>query len=462
MDRMELKGKKILVVGLGKSGLAAALFLRRHGAQVTVSDLRSAEALSKEIPSLLEAGIVVEAGGHGLLTFRRQDLIVVSPGVPLSTPELVQVRNLGLPIIGELELAARFLQGNVLAITGSNGKTTTTTLCGEIFSAAGLQTLVAGNIGLPVIDVVDQSAAGAWSVLEVSSFQLETTKSFHPHVAIILNITPDHLDRHGTFEIYAAMKEKIFANQTSADYLILNGDDPVAQQAASRTPSQVMWFSRSKIVRCGAFLLDGMVMFRPTEQSKPVPVLPLAEIPLKGEHNIENVLAAVCAACVANIPTQTIAQTISSFHAVEHRLEFVASVHGVDFYNDSKATNVDATAKAIASFPGNIHLILGGKDKNSDYTQLNALLKARVKAVYTIGSAAEKIERQIAGVTRIIHTGTLEAAVDQAAGQAVAGDVVLLAPACSSFDQFENYEERGKVFKQAVTARQGASVWQSV
>ena len=461
MERMELKGKKVLVVGLGKSGLAAALFLRRRGAQVTVSDLRSAEVLGKEIPSLLEAGIVVEAGGHGLLTFRRQDLIVVSPGVPLSTPELVQVRNLGLPIIGELELAARFLKGKVLAITGSNGKTTTTTLCGEIFSAAGLNPLVAGNIGLPVIDVVDQSTESAWSVLEVSSFQLETTESFHPHVAVILNITPDHLDRHGTFENYAAMKEKIFANQTGTDYLILNGDDSTVQQAASRTRSQVLWFSRSKIVRCGAFLLDGMVMFRPTEQEKPIPVLPLAEIPLKGEHNIENVLAAVCAACVAKIPTQTIAQTIASFHAVEHRLEFVAAIHGVDYYNDSKATNVDATAKAIASFPGNIHLILGGKDKNSDYTQLNALLRARVKAVYTIGSAAEKIESQISGVTRIIHTGTLEAAVDQAAGQAVAGDVVLLAPACSSFDQFENYEQRGKVFKQAVLARQGAGVWQS-
>jgi UDP-N-acetylmuramoylalanine--D-glutamate ligase len=461
MERMELKGKKVLVVGLGKSGLAAALFLRRRGAQVTVSDLRSAEALGKEIPSLLEAGIVVEAGGHGLLTFRRQDLIVVSPGVPLSTPELVQVRNLGLPIIGELELAARFLKGKVLAITGSNGKTTTTTLCGEIFSAAGLNPLVAGNIGLPVIDVVDQSTESAWSVLEVSSFQLETTDSFHPHVAVILNITPDHLDRHGTFENYAAMKEKIFANQTGTDYLILNGDDSTAQQAASRTKSQVLWFSRSKIVRCGAFLLDGMVMFRPTEQEKPIPVLPLAEIPLKGEHNIENVLAAVCAACVAKIPTPTIAQTIASFHAVEHRLEFVAAIHGVDYYNDSKATNVDATAKAIASFPGNIHLILGGKDKNSDYTQLNALLRARVKTVYTIGSAAEKIESQISGVTRIIHTGTLEAAVDQAAGQAVAGDVVLLAPACSSFDQFENYEQRGKVFKQAVLARQGAGVWQS-
>jgi UDP-N-acetylmuramoylalanine--D-glutamate ligase len=461
MERMELKGKKILVVGLGKSGLAAALFLRRHGAQVTVSDLRSAQALSKEIPSLLEAGIVVEAGGHGLLTFRRQDLIVVSPGVPLSTPELVQVRNLGLPIIGELELAARFLKGKVLAITGSNGKTTTTTLCGEIFSAAGSNPLVAGNIGLPVIDVVDQSTDTAWSVLEVSSFQLETTQSFHPHVAVILNITPDHLDRHGSFENYVAMKEKIFANQTGADYLILNGDDPIAQQAASRTKSQVLWFSRSKIVRYGAFLLDGMVMFRPTEQAKPIPVLPLADIPLKGDHNIENVLAAVCAACVAKIPTQTIAQAVAAFQAVEHRLEFVAAIHGVDYYNDSKATNVDATAKAIASFPGNIHLILGGKDKNSDYTQLNALLRARVKAVYTIGSAAEKIERQISGVTRIIHTGTLEAAVDQASGQAVAGDVVLLAPACSSFDQFENYEQRGKVFKQAVLARQGAGVWQS-
>jgi UDP-N-acetylmuramoylalanine--D-glutamate ligase len=458
---MELKGKKVLVVGLGKSGLAAAIFLRRRGAQVTVSDLRSADALSKEIPSLLEAGILVEAGGHGLLTFRRQDLIVVSPGVPLSTPELVQVRNLGLPIIGELELAARFLQGNVLAITGSNGKTTTTTLCGEIFAAAGLDTLVAGNIGLPVIEVVAQSKPDAWSVLEVSSFQLETTQSFHPRIAAILNITPDHLDRHGTFENYRAMKEKIFANQTAEDSLILNGDDPVAQQAASRARSRIFWFSRSKIVRSGAFIANGTIVFRGSEQAGLIPVVPVAGIPLKGEHNVENVLAAVCAACVANISPEVIARAIASFHAVEHRLEFVTSIQGVDYYNDSKATNVDATAKAIASFPGNIHLILGGKDKNSDYTQLNSLLRERVKVVYTIGSAAEKIEGQIAGVTKLIHAGTLEAAVDQAATQAEAGDVVLLAPACSSFDQFENYEQRGRVFKKAVMARSGASVWQS-
>ncbi len=276
---------------------------------------------------------------------------------------------------------------------------------------------------------------------------------------MILNITPDHLDRHGTFENYVAMKEKIFANQTGEDYLILNGDDPVTQQAASRARSQILWFSRSKIVRRGTFLMNGMLMFRPSEQASPIPVVPLAEISLKGEHNIENVLAAVCAACVANIPAEVIARAVASFHAVEHRLEFVAAIHGVDYYNDSKATNVDATAKAIASFPGNIHLILGGKDKNSDYTQLNALLRARVKAVYTIGSAAEKIEGQIAGVTPVVQAGTLEAAVDQAAGQAVAGDVVLLAPACSSFDQFENYEHRGRVFKQAVIGPSGKQAY---
>ncbi len=462
---MELKGKKVLVVGLGKSGLAAALFLQRRGAQVTVSDLRSAQALSKEIPALVEAGISVEAGGHGLLTFRRQDLIVVSPGVPSFTPELVQVRKLGLPIIGELELAARFLKGNVLAITGSNGKTTTTTLCGEIFTAGGLKTIVAGNIGVPVIETVDQSTAAAWPVLEVSSFQLETTESFHPHIAVILNITPDHLDRHGTFENYVTMKERIFANQTAEDYLVLNGDDPVVQQAASRAKSQVVWFSRSKIVRRGAFVMNGIVLFRASEQASPVPVMPVTDIPLKGDHNIENVLAAICAACLANIPVEVIARSVASFHAVEHRLEFVASIHGVAYYNDSKATNVDATAKALASFPGSIHLILGGKDKGSDYTQLNELLKARVKAIYTIGAAAEKIEGQLAGVVKIVSAGNLEAAVDQAASHAVAGDVVLLAPACSSFDQFENYEQRGRVFKQTVLARQAATqkagAWQS-
>ena len=240
---MELKGKKVLVVGLGKSGLAAALFLRHKGAQVTVSDVRSAESLAKEIPALLEEGIMVEAGGHGLLTFRRQDLIVVSPGVPLDTPELVQAKSFGRPVIGELELAARFLKGRILAITGSNGKTTTTALAGEILKAAGLPTLVAGNIGVPVVGLIEESTDETWSVLEVSSFQLESTEQFHPAIAVILNITPDHLDRHGTFENYALAKERIFAAQDANDYLVLNADNARTAEAAARSRAKVYWFS---------------------------------------------------------------------------------------------------------------------------------------------------------------------------------------------------------------------------
>ena len=449
---MELKNKHVLVVGLGKSGLAAALFLRGQGAQVTVSDSRSADSLAKELPSLLDAGIMVESGGHGLLTFRRQDLIVVSPGVPLDTPELKQVRSFGLPIIGELELAARFLQGKILAITGSNGKTTTTSLAGEIFKAAKLPTLVGGNIGTPVIDLVAESAPETWSVLEVSSFQLETTEEFRPKIAVILNITPDHLDRHGSFENYTAAKQMIFAQQTADDFLVLNADDYATQMCASKAKSQIFWFSggRPQIKR-GTFVHKNVIVFVAKEGGKMEPVMPVAEIPLKGAHNVENVLAAVCAARLAGIPAESIRASVAGFHAVEHRLEFVAKVRGVDYFNDSKATNVDATAKAIASFPGGLHLILGGKDKNSDYTTLEPLLRERVKVVYTIGSAAEKIQQHLSGMVKIVAAGTMERAVEAAAAAAVDGDTVLLAPACSSFDQFENYEHRGRVFKELVT-----------
>ena len=458
---MELKGKKVLVVGLGKSGLAAALFLRRRGAQVTVSDVRSAEALANDIPALLEEGINVEAGGHGLLTFRRQDLIVVSPGVPLNTAELVQARSFGLPIIGELELAARFLKGRTLAITGSNGKTTTTTLVGEILKDAGLPTLVGGNIGVPVVSLIEDSADNTWSVLEVSSFQLESTQEFHPAIAVILNITPDHLDRHGSFENYAMAKERIFAAQTSQDCVVLNADNPRTAAAAVRSPARVYWFSIENPVDQGAWVMDGQVWFRASKDSEPEPILPLSAIPLKGEHNVENVLAAVCASRLAGAPAASVRQAIEKFKAVEHRLEFVATLNGVDYYNDSKATNVDATAKAVAAFPGCIHLILGGKDKNSDYTLLSDLLRRRVKAVYTIGSAAAKIESHLRGVVPIHSCETLERAVAAAAGAAHPGDIVLLAPACSSFDQFENYEHRGRVFKELVHEGRGWKVWQN-
>jgi UDP-N-acetylmuramoylalanine--D-glutamate ligase len=457
---MELKGKKVLVVGLGKSGLAAALFLRRRGAQVTVSDVRSAEALAKDIPALLDEGIMVETGGHGLLTFRRQDLIVVSPGVPLNTPELAQVKSFGLPVIGELELAARFLKGKTLAITGSNGKTTTTALVGEILEKAGVPTLVGGNIGVPVIALIDDSTDATWSVLEVSSFQLESTQRFHPSIAVILNITPDHLDRHGSFENYALAKERIFAAQDEGDFVVLNADNARAAQAAARSVAKVYFFSVEHSVLQGAWVEDGFLVYRGGKEQPVEKIMPLSGVPLKGAHNVENVLAAVCASRLAGVAAERIRSGVESFRAVEHRLEYVATINGVEFYNDSKATNVDATAKAVAAFSSGIHLILGGKDKNSDYTQLAQLLRAHVRAVYTIGSAAAKIESELRGVVSILSCETLDNAVSAAASAARPGEVVLLAPGCSSFDQFENYEQRGKVFKQLVSERRGWKVWQ--
>jgi UDP-N-acetylmuramoylalanine--D-glutamate ligase len=450
---MELKGKKVLVVGLGKSGLAAALFLRRQGAQVTVSDIRSAESLAREIPALLDEGIMVEAGGHGLLTFRRQDLIVVSPGVPLDTPELVQVRNFGRPVIGELELAARFLKGKILAITGSNGKTTTTALAGEILKEAGLPTLVAGNIGVPVIGLIDETTENTWSVLEVSSFQLESTEQFRPKIAVILNITPDHLDRHGTFENYALAKEHIFAAQDASDFAVLNADNLRAAEAAAHSHAPVFWFSAKHSVAQGAWAESGNVVYRSAPDAATETILPLDKISLKGEHNVENVLAAVCAARLAGVQPGVIARAVENFRAVEHRLEYVDTINGVEYFNDSKATNVDATEKAIAAFPGCIHLILGGKDKGAPYSPLAALLRERVRAIYTIGAAAAKIESELRGVVPIHSCGTLANAVNAAATAARPGDVVLLAPACSSYDQFENYEQRGREFKHLVCER---------
>ena len=458
---MELKGKRVLVVGLGKSGFAAAMFLHRHGAKVTVSDVRTADSLGRDLPLLLEEGIAVEAGGHGLLTFRRQDLIILSPGVPPETPELRQVRSFGQTILGEVELASRFLKGRTIAITGSNGKTTTTSLCGAILAAGGLPVLVGGNIGVPVIALAEESKDEGWNVLEVSSFQLESTVTFRPDIAVILNVTPDHLDRHGTFAQYLAAKERIFAHQTASDFLILNADDEVASRAAARAPSEVYWFSGSRVIRQGAFVHAGVVAFRASEQTAAEPILPVESISLKGEHNLENVLAAVCAARLADVPAEAIRSAVESFSAVEHRLEFVARIEGVDYYNDSKATNVDAAAKALVAFPSGIHLILGGKDKDSDYRTLRALITDRVRAVYTIGAAAEKIEQHLQGAALIVRAGTLQRAVELAGEAAQAGEVVLLAPACSSFDQFINYEDRGRAFKELVLARRGLGVWQS-
>jgi UDP-N-acetylmuramoylalanine--D-glutamate ligase len=445
---MELKDKRVLVVGLGKSGVASALFLKSRGARVTVSDSKPEAELRQEILLLLEHGIAVETGGHGDRTFRDQDLIVVSPGVPFDAPQLVQARNLGEKVIGEIELAARFLPGPIAAITGANGKTTTTTLAGEILAAAKLPVLVGGNIGTPAITFVDQATPKTWIVLEVSSFQLETIVDFRPRIAVILNITPDHLDRHKTFANYVGAKARIFENQGPEDFTVLNADDPTTVDLAERTLAQRFLFSRKKEIGMGAFVRGAHTFFRDGQHEQRI--MPLSDIPLKGAHNLENVLAGISIGMLAGCQPEQIRPAVQNFKAVEHRLEFVAKVAGVDYFNDSKATNVDATIKALESFPANIHLILGGKDKGSDYALLNDLLRERVKRVYTIGAAAAKIESHIQGAAEIDHAETLETAVQRASASAVAGDIVLLAPACSSFDQFQNYEHRGSVFKEVV------------
>jgi UDP-N-acetylmuramoylalanine--D-glutamate ligase len=455
---MDVNDKRVLVVGLGKSGVASALFLKAKGARVTVSDTKPQDQLKDEIPVLLDQGIAVETGGHGERTFGGQDLIVVSPGVPTDAPPLMQARALGGNVIGEIELAAQFFPGRIVAITGSNGKTTTTTLAGEVVAAGGIRVVVGGNIGTPAISLVEGATANTIAVWEVSSFQLETIQTFRPQIAVVLNITPDHLDRHRTFTAYTDAKARILENQQGEDFAVLNADDLTCVELASRTRAQVFWFSRTREVKQGAFVHNGRIFFR--DHSGQKEIMHVSEIPLKGAHNVENVLAAVCVGALLRCEPDRIRKTVRDFKAVEHRLEYVATIRGVDYYNDSKATNVDATIKALESFPANIHLILGGKDKGSDYTVLNDLLRERVKRVYTIGAAAAKIESQIAssksgGAAEIDHAETLEKAIRRAAEAATPGDIVLLAPACASFDQFRNYEHRGKVFKEVVNALAG-------
>jgi UDP-N-acetylmuramoylalanine--D-glutamate ligase len=445
---MEFSNKRVLVVGLGKSGVASALYLKSKGARVTISDSKPQEEFKEEIPVLLDNGIAVETGGHGDRTFQGQDLIVVSPGVPVDAKPLVQARALGEKVIGEIELAAEVFPGTIIAITGSNGKTTTTTLAGEIVAAGGFSTIVGGNIGTPAISLVEGADRKTVAVLEVSSFQLETIQAFHPHIAVILNITPDHLDRHRTFAVYTDAKARIFENQTAKDFSVLNADDRTCVELAGRTNGQVFWFSRKKEVKQGAYVHEGHVFFR--DSGGQTEILQVSDIPLKGAHNIENVLAAVCVGALQGCKPEQIRKAVREFTAVEHRLEHVATIRGVEYYNDSKATNVDATIKALESFPANIHIILGGKDKGSDYTVLSDLLRARVKRVYTIGAAAAKIESQIKGSIDILHAETLENAIKRATDSAKPGDVILLAPACASFDQFRSYEHRGRVFKEVV------------
>lgn len=443
----QLEGKRVLVVGLARTGVASALFCAARGARVTATEEQAEAKVAEAAAKLAAAGVTLELGGHKQETFLAQELIVPSPGVPYGSPLLAAARAKGIPVWSEIELAWRFLRGRLVAITGSNGKTTTTALTGHLLETAGIPTLVGGNIGTPLISRVDSSSESSVTVAEVSSFQLENIAGFRPDVGVLLNLTPDHLDRHASMEEYARAKARIFENQTEADAAVVNADDP---QLIPWTPNRprVFRFSRTGPVAAGAYVRGEEIVFR--HGATEAVLLRRSDIGLRGAHNLENVLAASAAAYLAGAPPAAIAEGVRTFAGVEHRLEFVGEIGGVSFYNDSKATNVDATLKALDAFTGGLFVILGGKDKGSDYTLLREPLAARARKALLIGAAAEKIATQISGAVLAESAGTLERAVASAFAQAKPGDTVLLAPACASFDQFENYEHRGRVFKQLV------------
>ncbi len=446
LDRVT--GKKVAIVGMARSGLALAKLLRSYGARIFVSEVKAESQLSKEIGILEESGVVWECGGHTEKVVTDRDYIVVSPGVPDNIPILKKARSLNLPVFSEIEVASWMCQAKIVGISGSNGKTTTTTLVGEILKKAGLKAEVAGNVGTAFSSVADSLSEEGIAVLELSSFQLERISEFKPHIAAILNLSPDHLDRYPNFEAYISAKLRIFENQDHEDYAVLNADDTLTEKIRKNLSSKVMLFSTKKELEQGAYVKNGHLVVK--LDRKETEISPAAEIGIKGPHNLSNATCATLIAALLKVKPEVIAQTLREFKGVEHRLEEVATVRGVRFINDSKATNVDSVWYALQSVPAPIVLIAGGKDKGSSYRPLSALVKERVKMLILIGQAAGKIRAEIGSLTKTIDALTLEEAVELAFRNAQPGDTVLLSPACASFDMFENFEHRGRVFKQKI------------
>ncbi|HEV8307006.1 MAG TPA: UDP-N-acetylmuramoyl-L-alanine--D-glutamate ligase [Methylomirabilota bacterium] len=445
--RTALAGRRVTVVGLARSGVAASRLLLACGAEVTATDAQAASALSPVAQALAAEGVSLYAGGHPPAAFRDVELVVVSPGVPADQPELADCRRRGVPVIGEIELAYRAMTADVIAVTGTNGKTTTTALVGALLQASGRPVLVGGNIGRPLAAEALAFPADGLVVAEVSSFQLETTDAFRPRVAALLNLTPDHLDRHRTLAAYAEAKARIFLRQTADDWAVVNADDPGAAALATRPRGRVLWFSRRAPVDAGAYVDGGWVTLRLGTQA--AAVCPLEEIFLRGDHNLENVLAATVCAAWAGVPPERLRAAIKAFRGVAHRLEWIRELRGVAFYNDSKGTNVDATLKALASFGEPVVLIAGGRDKGQDFTPL-AAAAGRVKAAVLIGEGRVTLGPALAAVTAVHAADSMGGAVRQAFALAAPGDVVLLSPACASFDMFRDYEHRGEVFREEV------------
>jgi len=448
---LDLRDKEVLVVGIKRSGLGAIELLRNHGARIRAMDEQNPSADEQAMLQALGIRVAPQSAANILNQGRDPDLVVLSPGVPFDTLPFAEARERGVPVIGEVELAAYFLRGPVIGITGSNGKTTTTALAGHLLNQCGIACQVGGNIGNPVTSLVDSSADDRWNVLELSSFQLETISSFRARIGGCLNVTPDHLDRHITLDKYARAKRRLFETQVGGDFAVLNYDDRICRDYACHTRAEVFWFSSAGPVSQGVCLENGNLVYCGEA------FLKRNQIKLRGLHNVENVMAATLISHLAGAALDKLGPAVETFPGVEHRIEFVRNLNGVEYYNDSKATNVDAALKAIAAFSGNIWIILGGKDKGSDYGPLRKALRDRAKGALLIGApppypfaAAPLIEASLRGTLPITECGTLAAAVQYARQHAETGDVVLLASACASFDQFQNYEERGNTFKQLV------------
>ena len=449
-------GKTALVVGAGRSGLSAARFLLGGGAHVILSDSRDRTALDASISGLDEsAGVTgaleLELGGHRPESFERCDFAVVSPGVPLTLPEFEMCRKAGIPIMAEIELAFRHLRGRIIGITGSNGKTTTTSLVSELLTGAGMRGYAAGNIGIPLTDLVADSTPEDIYAVELSSFQLEGIRDFRPWIGSVLNLTPDHMNRYDSYENYAAAKRRIFMNQGTDDFAVLNADDAATASIAAELRATPVMFSRLKEIPYGAFVRNERAVFREPRGEKDL--FPLESIRLRGSHNLENVLAACTMAILAGVPPETLDKSVQKFEGVEHRIEFVSEIDGVQYFNDSKATNVDAAIKSIESFPGNILLIAGGQDKGGNFLLLRKPVQQRVKRLVLIGEASGAIRDSLGDVVETSNAETMQEAVLFCKQHAKSGDIVLLAPACASFDMFRDYEHRGRIFKDAVRVK---------
>jgi UDP-N-acetylmuramoylalanine--D-glutamate ligase len=450
---MDLKGKNVLVIGLAKSGLASAALLVSHGAVVVINDRKTETEAAAELESIGGLpGVSFVGGGHPAeLVDADVALVVKNPGVPMTLPPLARAALLGIPIITEIELAYWFLQAPVVAITGTNGKTTTTALTGEIYKASGRRTQVAGNIGIPLSVVTEDCAAQDVVVAELSSFQLEGIIHFRPGISAILNITSDHMDRHGSMEAYTEAKARIFSNQSIHDAVILNADDPATYELRHRPACRVFLFSRKREVAQGAFVRDGQVVLR--DHSGEVVLCRTEDILIPGAHNLENALAAALLAWLGGVPPDVIARTIKTFPGVAHRLEFVRKVDGVSFINDSKGTNTDAALKALEAFPNRKILIAGGYDKGGSFDELAQEIKKHAGYTVLLGQVAGRLAEALAaaGYRGYDVVNTLEEAVEHAYRAAKSGDVVLLSPACASWDMFRDYEQRGERFKEAVS-----------